>query len=454
MKIITLLTAFICACTLGITAFAEELPAETEIPEIIQKAAPALQIDNAHIYEHMQQSYAQGYEPLTYSGYAVIVLPLCCADDEKPESVRISVGLDAGSSAFIIKNYEQTVPLAIHPADDGSEQEIYLAEFWLELSPERFNGCYPVQLSAAEYGSYTVYVNITDGIDPNAKEPEPPVTTPPEEPVILQPKILIQSISGGDIEAGETAELHITLKNTSHTEALQNMTVTASAPDSLTLEAAADTLYFERIGPDAEFEVLFRCKTAAGTPAGIYDMPLQFDFAYGKGMTGTGSGKARITVVQPVKMQFPLVVIPSEAVVSDRLELHLQALNLGTVPVSNVRAELSADGLLPEGTAFIGTVAGGTSAEAVLNVQVSSKRGADPYGDTSGQITFTYTDESGTDHTEIQEFSITLKSPFSNRVSEPKQADSHAWVWIMTGIGGAILLLSAILIFRRKRGAS
>ena len=171
-------------------------------------------------------------------------------------------------------------------------------------------------------------------------------------------------------------------------------------------------------------------------------------------MTGTGSGKARITVGQPVKMEFPLVAIPAEAVVSDRLELHLQALNLGTAPVSNVRAELSADGLLPEGTAFIGMVTGGTSADAVLNVQVSSKHGADPYGETNGQIIFTYTDESGADHTETQNFSITLKSPFSNHTAEPKQADSHAWVWIMAGIGGAILLLSAVLIFRRKRGAS
>lgn len=450
MKIIPILTAFICACTLGITAFAEELPAETEIPEIVPKAAPVLQIDNSHIYEFMEQSYAQGYEPLTDGGYAVIVLPLCCADDEKPESLRVSVGLDAGSAAFIVKNYEQTVPLAMHTANDGTEQEIYLAEFWLELSPERVNGCYPVQIQVEDFSAYTVYVNITDGIDPNAKEPEPPVTTPPEEPVILQPKILIQRISGGEIEAGETAELHITLKNTSHTETLQNLTVTASAPEHLTLEAAADMLYFERIPADAEFEAVFRCKTAADTPAGTYDLPLQFDFAYGKGMTGTGSGKARITVGQPVKMEFPLVAIPAEVVVSDRLELHIQAINLGAA-AQNVRAELTCDGLLPEGTAFLGSVSGGTSAESMLNVQVTAKRGAELYGETSGQILFIYEDASGSEHTETQDFTIMLKSPFSERPAEPKQASPKYWVWIMAGIGGAILLLTAYLIIRRRK---
>lgn len=274
-----------------------------------------------------------------------------------------------------------------------------------------------------------------------------------EETVVLMPKILVQSVSGNEIKAGGTAELHITLKNMSRTEALLNLTVTASASAPMDIQSS-DTLYFEKIKANAEFEAVFSCRIPSDAPAGPYILPLQFDYAYGKGMTGSGIGNVRIAVTQPVKMAFPLVVMPAEAVVSDRLELHVQALNLGKAPVSNVRAELSADGLIPEGTAFIGAVDGGTSAEAVLNVQVSAKRGADPYGDTDGQIRFTYTDESGTDHTETQNFSITLKSPFSNRVSEPKQADSHAWVWIMTGIGGAILLLTGVLIFRRKRGTS
>ena len=492
MKLIRLLSALLCAGMLCVPVSAEELTVSaemretaetticTETAEIIEMtavtapltdtetknlpesqkdadnempSAPVIRIDNSHVYDHMKQSYAKGYEPITDGGYAVIVLPLCCENESKPESLRVSAMLDAGSSAFIVKNYEQTVPLTTQTADDGSEQEIYLAEFWLELSDERINGCYPVQMQVADFNTYTVYVNITDGIDPNAKEPEPPVTEPPEEPVILQPKILVQRISGGEINAGETAELHISLKNSSHIEMLQNLTVTASANAPLVLEAAADTLYFERIGADEVFETVFRCKSNAGTPAGIYDIPLQYDFAYGKGMTGTGSGTARVTVGQPVKMAFPQVIVPTEAVVSDCLSLHLQAMNLGASAVSNVRAELTANGLLPEETAFIGTVNGGTSADAVLNVQVSSKRGTEPYGETEGQIIFTYTDENGQDHTETQNFTLMLKSPFSERTSAPEQADSHAWMWIMAGIGSAILLLSAVLIFRRKRGA-
>ena len=168
-------------------------------------------------------------------------------------------------------------------------------------------------------------------------------------------------------------------------------------------------------------------------------------------MTGAGSGNVRLTVTQPVRMEFPAVVFPAEAIVSDRLELHIQAINLGAAAAQNVRAELTCDGLLPEGTAFLGSISGGTSAESVLNVQVTAKRGAELYGETTGQIVFTYEDASGIEHTELQDFTVMLKSPFSERPAEPQQASPKYWVWIMAGIGGGILLLTAYLIVRQRK---
>ena len=460
MKLISILTALICLCLLGFSVYADDVPEQTDIPEINTKSAPVLLIDNAHQYANMQQSYAQGYEPLIDGNDAVIVLPLICEDDEKPDSVHISARLTP-ESPFIVRNYEQTVPLSTHTDSDGNVHELYLAEFRLTLRDDRTNGSWPVLLETAGFGAYTVYVNISDGKDPNADEPAPAAEPEPEpnpepqpeqkeEPVVLMPKILVQSVTGGAVQAGETAELHITLKNTSRTEALQNLTIAAAAAAPLSLRSA-DTLYFERIAANAEFEAVYVCQFPQDAAAGSYTLPLQFDFAYGKGMTGSGSGNISLTVAQPVKMEFPQVVLPAEAVVSDRLELHIQAINLGVTAAQNVRAELTCDGLLPEGTAFIGTVSGGTSAECVLNVQVSSRRGAELYGDTSGQIVFTYEDESGLEHTETQEIALTLKSPFSERRTEPEQALPNHWVWIMAGIGTGILLLTAYLIYRNRR---
>lgn len=474
MKMMRILSAVLAAQLLMIPVLAEEdievMPEETAVsnetaaPEeqedlkekdeaVPPKALPQMQIDNTHRYEYMDETYAEGYEPVTRGDYAVVVLPLCCDAEEKPDAVRISVGLDTMDSPFVVKNYEQTVSHGLYTDADGDAHDIYLAEFWLAMYADRVNGCYPVRLQIADGTCYTVYVNITDGIDPNAKEPEPPVTTAPEEPVILMPKLLIQNVSGQAVNAGETAELRITLKNTSHTEALLNLTLTASVPPEITLEGVSDTLYFEQIAADAEIEAIFRCRTDANLNPGVYPLTLQYDFAYHKGMPGTGTGTARIEVSQPEKMQFPDVVIPAEAVVTDKLSLHLQALNLGVSSVKNVRAELICDGLIPERTVLFGAVDGGTSQEQTLNVTVRSRSGAEPYGKTAGTLRFSYEGADGQTHEASQAFELELKSPFTERPAEPEKTDSKNWYGIMAGIGGGILLLSGVLLYRRKRGA-
>ncbi len=450
MKLIQLISPLLAMMMMTVPASAKELADEPELP---MPDAPVLAIDNARTYENMQQSYAAGYEPEIQGDYAVVVLPLVCESGDAPDSVRVSLDLGGGSSPFVVKNYEQTVPLASHPAEDGSINLCYLAEFWLAMRGDRINGSYPVQMQVQGGENYTVYVNISDGIDPDAKDDEPVMTEtqPPEDPVVLMPKLLVQTVAGNNVQAGGETELRITLLNTSRTQALENLTVTAVLPEQFTSDDASDTHYHAQVAAGASWEEVFRCRTSAGVPAGTYNIPLQFDYAYGKGMNGSGSAQVRVTVTQPLEMEFPRVILPAEAVVSDRLTLHIQAINLSRCDAGNVRAELDCAGLLPEGTAFIGDVAGGTSGAVDLNVQVSTKSGGELYGETAGKLTFRYNAADGTEYTFEQPVKITLKSPFSERRSEPEQASPLWWIGIMGVIGGGIVLLCAVLILRAKR---
>lgn len=453
MKLIRIFSPLLALSVLTVPVSAKE---QAEEPEKFMPDAPVFAIDNARTYENMQQCYAAGYEPEILGDYAVIVLPLVCESGEAPDAVRVSLDLGSGRIPFVVKNYEQTVPREPHTAEDGCVTEGYLAEFWLALTGDRINGSYPVQMQVQGGECYTVYVTVTDGIDPDAKETEPVMTEtqPPEEPPVLMPKLLVQSVSGNAVQAGEETELHITLLNTSRAQALENLTVTAELPPELISASASDTFFHEKIGAGASWEEVCTFTASADAPAGVYSIPLHFDYAYGKGMTGSGSAQVRVTVTQPLEMEFPRVVLPAEAVVSDRLTLHIQAINLSRSAASNVRAELDCDGLLPEGTAFIGDVAGGTSAAVDLAVQVSTRRGAEPYGETSGMLTFRYTGIDGTEHTAEQPVKILLKSPFSERKTEPEQASPRWWMGIMAAVGGGILLLTVLLILRAKRRRS
>ena len=464
-----IISSFLCMLVLILSmvpsvVFADEttLPAEeptetTESIEVQESELCELYIDNTHVYDYMTQSYSQGYEPQISGDYAVIVLPLSCTGNLISNQLRATVDLgDVSISPFEIKNYEQTVYSGVHTASDGSQNNIFLVQFWLEMSPNRINGTYPVTVTVKGEGTeamFTIYVNITDGIDPNTEPTEPYVEPPTDEPVILMPKLLVSSVLGNTVKAGENAEIHITIKNTSRSEGISNLTVTAaSQSEFLSLKSEADTQYFEGIGVDSEFEVIYTYGIRSDAPEGQYEIPLQFDYSYAKGMTGSGTATARLYVEQSSEIEFSPVVMPSEAVVSDTLEIPVQAINLGLTSVKNVRAVLEGDGLIPQGTAFLGEIAGNSEATQTFTVQITGKSGSEPYGKTSGRVTFYYTDQMGTEHSEVQEFSMMIKSPFVDLPEVKNETEPENWIWIMAVIWLVITVLTAYFVYRlRKR---
>jgi len=129
--------------------------------------------------------------------------------------------------------------------------------------------------------------------------------------------------------------------------------------------------------------------------------------------------------------------------------------------VYNVRCELSAPGLIPSNTAFIGNMEAGTAATGNMDVFIGTKdmtdgyTGTDKYGSTSGKITLIYEDETGNQYTVDTELSTTIKEPVINTsndkpVEEPEKAGQ--W-WISIVIGCIIIAgLTAFLIVRGKKG--
>ena len=130
-------------------------------------------IDNQNIYEGMENSYAGGYVPRIEKNKAVIVLPLQAK--RKLLGNKLTVTLRFGESEthpFVYKNYEKAVSFGYHKTGkQGQKTGCYLVTFQLDLKKERYNGSYPVTLSASaqdEAGNeilqeFTVYVTITDG---------------------------------------------------------------------------------------------------------------------------------------------------------------------------------------------------------------------------------------------------------------------------------------------------
>lgn len=129
------------------------------------------------------------------------------------------------------------------------------------------------------------------------------------------------------------------------------MTIAVTADtESFTLLSQSDSVYIEKLAPQEEKTITFSYRINAKTAAGQYDLELAMDYADGEGNTYSTSGKAKITVQQSSEMQFDDLSFPSEVVVADVVEAKVQAMNLGRSKIYNVRAEIAADGLKPQGT--------------------------------------------------------------------------------------------------------
>lgn len=452
-----LLVVLLLLAALPVTALAEGEEAEVHFS-----------IDNEHVYGGMDKAYKDGYTPTVANGVATIVLPLLASGDVEGHEITVTPGLgDTSSSPFVYKNYQTTVSLQENAVGDGSVTfSSYLVVFELALSADRVNGVYPVSIDIQAQtvagdsvsASFTCYVTITDGTDPNA---EP--STEQSQAAQSQPKVIVSSysISASPVEAGSEFTTVITLNNTSEKYSVRNMTVTISC-DSGNFVLLNDTnvIYINKLAKGATTDIELHYQTDLETPSQRYAISLAMEYDNSDAQTLSSSGTVLVEVSQPLRVELELPKIAEQVNAGDTMPLSFQVMNLGRSAVYNVRIELSAPGLIPTNTAFIGTMEAGMSAMTDMSVFVGTKNmtegyeGEDKYGYTKGVFTLIYEDEKGTEYTQDTEFYTTIEEPVIAAAAtdndEEQQETAGQW-WISILAGGLIVAGLAVLLVMRAR---
>ena len=263
------------------------------------------------------------------------------------------------------------------------------------------------------------------------------------------PKMIVQSCTSSkeDIQAGDEVTLDITLRNTSSSESVRNMTVTiGDEGEFLNLLSPTDTIYVDSVPAGQTCVVSYKYKILASAAPGAYGLTVSMDYADSKAASQSASGKIKMMVAQAVKMEFDAPVLDGEVQVGDVVNVQMQAMNLGRGTVYNVRAVIEADGLVPEGTLFIGNIEAGKTAFGSTKVNISGLSGANLYGRTEGTVTCYYEDENGKEYEKKMDISTTIKTPFSNK-EEMKTDDTGQWWTVMAVIAGilAVFVVTVIL---------
>lgn len=476
-KILSGLLAAILIFTVTGMAFAA---GESQMSVVEEKSTDntVLVIDNSNLYPGMDKPYSSGYMPTVANGAASIILPLISSQELQGNSINMTVNLgDAVSSPFVFQNYDQTIKLAEHSVNNGKDKvSAYLVDLSLPLTQGRTNGRYPITINAqgqvkggAQFTqAFTLYVTVTDGVDPNAPQDtggtqDTPVTDDPaggdaggtgggggEEEPAPQPKAMIASysVTPSPVIAGQEFDLSVTMQNTNDSQPMRNVkvTITGETADVIPM-GETNSFYYKKIGTKDTVTIntkLMVQQTAEPKPQKIM---LHIEYEGDKATAFTSDESIVIQVKQPMRIEYDEPEIPKEVNAGDTMSISMNVMNMGKGTVYNVRAELEAPGLVPEGSAFLGNLESGASKKSDLYVFVGtldtgeSGNSDAKYGPTTGKIALSYEDEFGEVSTQEIEFNTNINPPIINapQEEEEEKPETQSQWWISVIILGAVI---------------
>ncbi|MDD6212606.1 MAG: hypothetical protein PUB22_05625 [Clostridiales bacterium] len=443
---------------------------ESEFPTEI--GSGILTIDNQNVYEGMERAYKNGYQPLVEKNKATIVVPLLCDGKVRKDSLNAAAELgDTDHSPFVYRTYEKSFKLKKEPINGTKEtRDVFLISFALDLDKNRQNGIYPVTIlvkGTDENGSeiqqsFTSYVIISDGIDPDTVTDDMGGGTSEggEKSASSAPVVLISNhtLNVDTVKAGEDFEAVVALKNTSNLKSVQNMVVTVNTPSSeFELKNDSNTIFVGKLGTEKTTDITLRFHVSKSTADGNYPIEIAMSYDDPKANTWSSSGVFMVTVEQPQSLELTMPMIQKEMTAGDTIPLTFQVMNLGRSKAYNVRCDVSCNGLSQTKTAFIGNMESGTEGEGSLNLFVTTMDGEQAYGKTAGKVIMTYEDGFGNEKTQEYAFETTIQEKQivsqSQSDEEPERA-SEWWVSILI-IAGMIVVIGcsagSYYLGRKKR---
>ncbi len=483
-KVFTFLLALtIILTTVNVTAFAEssgesvpeadviatEIPKEsepestkqpesTDEPELSKEPEPTpsvidggLQIDSDNVHGEMQKSYKDGYIPTIKDGHVTVVLPLVGKTYDDKVNLTANLG-STTDSPFVFGNYNQTV----------SGESLYVFTLVIPLSANLYNGTYPINLEAdyidlngqKSSKTFTLYVTITHGKnppDPNEQVKEP------EKEAAERPEIFIESclIEPASIKGGEEFSVTVSVKNIGNLTA-KNIKLTYTDTENLNI-LPTDTINLikmDNIAPENSGTISFKLKTSNDILSGRHSFPISAEYTDYYGGIYTFTQQFSIDIEGEIKIDYDELILPKDIFSGQTITIPTAVFNTGTSTIKNVKISLSADGLTPISSVFLGDILPKSTGNGEMSVFVGTKSTSDNYGTTHGTYTISYEDENGSEKV--------IENTFNTNILEPEKQDGDNeddenqeevvppdfqwWVSILIGFAVIAIIVSVIIV--------
>lgn len=342
-----------------------------------------------------------------YGQKVMVRIPLVCQGDQASD-IKISPVLTTSLDTFPFNidalDYTLSYPGTIYMGSIIEFQYNFTLSKQVSAGVKQvgFNVTYRNFAGEIETTTVNVFVNVIKG-SPTAAEPTPGA--------VSTPKLIVESysISSEKIYAGETFDVTFKLRNTSSTEAIQNLQIKLSEANNVLKPAnnGSNTLYVDKIAKGEVHTETVSLQTAPDANATTYVLNIEFGYEGASNKQPyTSNSTISIPILQKIRLKLDELVIYDQAYVEQPVAMYFAMYNLGKSTVYNCMVSIEGEGIRLEESFYGGNVAAGGTMRADFNAIPSQA------GEITGNIVLTYEDVYGEVFEERLPFTLYVNDAF------------------------------------------
>lgn len=286
---------------------------------------------------------------------------------------------------------------------------------------------------------------------------------PDTETTAAQPYVIISSYSygKGDLVAGETRNITMTLRNTSKTMAVENMMVTMTLPDAMMLTSSSNSFYIESLAAEGTITKTVNVTVKPTAAAQSHSMTVDFTYDYldnGVRRNAKTTETISMPVLQVDRFTVTGIDLPQQIFIGEENNLSVNFVNKSRTDIYNLSAKLNCEGLSNNGEEqYLGNLASGTTSSADFYITGNEKC------ELVGEVIITYEDTNMNQRTVSVPFTTQVTSyedvwgpsnpsvdPGTDPGTDPgmEEPAGFPWFWV---IGGVVVVAAGVFVYLKLR---
>ena len=272
------------------------------------------------------------------------------------------------------------------------------------------------------------------------------------------PNIIVSRFNygGGSVAAGSKFNLSFKFRNTSSTVNVENMVITVTGGEGLTINGSSNTFFYDKVRAGASKTVNVPMKVANTTVDTAQDVSINFKYEYldhKKRTSASSDVKISVPLYQPDRFEIYKPVVPDYVEEGQEVAVTMNYINKSKTIMSNVEAVVDGDVTTQTQVQTIGNVDAGKNGTIAFALTPNNA------GEVDFTITVNYEDANGESRTRV--FPVTLDvqaaAPYDPGTDDPGMddpgEDSGGFPWWIVIAAVVVVGIAALIILKKRKKA-